>query len=98
MGKYQTYINFAIRSGAIIYGLDNILQSNKKIFLIIIDKTFNEKNRVKLDTLQKEKKCDVVVQNEDTLVDVVNKMGVKVIAITNKELAKAILLSEKVHK
>lgn len=98
MGKYLTYINFAIRSGAIIYGLDNILQSNKKIFLIIIDKTFNEKNRVKLDTLQKEKKCDVVVQNEDTLVDVVNKMGVKVIAITNKELAKAILLSEKVHK
>lgn len=98
MDRYQTYINFAIRSGVIIYGLDNILQSNKKIFLIIIDKTFNEKNRVKLDTLQKEKKCDVVVQNEDTLVDVVNKVGVKVIAITNKELAKAILLSEKVHK
>ena len=98
MDKYQTYINFAIRSGTIIYGLDNILQSNKKNFLIIIDKTFNEKNRAKLDTLQKEKKCDVVVQNEDTLVDVVNKVGVKVIAITNKELAKAILLSEKVHK
>ena len=98
MDKYQTYINFAIRSGAIIYGLDNILQSNKKIFLIIIDKTFNEKNRAKLDTLQKEKRCDVVVQNEDTLVDVVNKVGVKVIAITNKELAKAILLSEKVLK
>ena len=98
MDRYQTYINFAIRSGVIIYGLDNILQSNKKNFLIIIDKTFNEKNRAKLDTLQKEKKCDVVVQNEDTLVDVVNKVGVKVIAITNKELAKAILLSEKVHK
>lgn len=96
MSKYQTYINFAIRSGSVIYGLDNILNYKKNIYLIIIDTTFNLKNKYKLDTLQDVKKCKVVTQQSGLISDVVNKPGVKVIAISNKELSKAILLCEEV--
>ena len=85
MNNAIKYINLAKKAGAVIYGIDNII-NNKNIILILlcptassnlVDKTLNfvNKKNIKLIKLQ------------DSLDKILNTTNCKVIGITNKQLA-----------
>lgn len=87
--KLTSYVGFAVRSGAAVYGLENIKKSYKKIFCVIEDEMLSENSRSKTESFCKEKSIKkIVLKNIDELFGANN---CKVVGITNKELAKQII-------
>ena len=84
----EKYIGFAIKSNSVIIGIDNILKSNKKIYVVIMDKNLAQNSKYKITNFCEQKEIRVV--ETDNLEDIVYKTGVKAIAITNENLANQI--------
>lgn len=87
INKLSTYLGFCIKSNSILFGVDNIVKSKKKLDLIIFCSTTNEKT---IRSLQN-KDCLMVKLKDLLLSDLVKRDNVKVVAIKNNNLAKAIL-------
>ena len=87
--KLETYLGFAIRSGNIVYGVDNIEAKISKIYLIIYDRRLSENGVNKLNNVSKKNQVDTLI-SEATIDDLINKQNCKAIGITSKDLAKAI--------
>ena len=87
--KLETYLGFAIRSGNIVYGVDNIEAKISKIYLIIYDRRLSENGANKLNNVSKKNQVDTLI-SEATIDDLINKQNCKAIGITSKDLAKAI--------
>ncbi len=90
--KAQTFIGFAIRSNKFRIGL-NACQTLKSINLIIICKTTAENTRKKALQLSKKHKCEAIITVQNTLDELAFRENAKVMAITDKALAQAILNS-----
>ena len=87
INKLSTYFGFSIKSNAILFGIDNIVKSRKPVELIVLCSSANEK---KIRTVQN--KGNKVIQLKNILLsDLVKRDNVKVVAIKNSNLAKAIL-------
>lgn len=87
INKLSTYFGFSIKSNAILFGIDNILKSRKPVELIVLCSSANEKT---IRTVQN--KGNTVIQLKNILLsDLVKRDNVKVVAIKNSNLAKAIL-------
>ena len=87
--KLETQLGFAIRSGNIVYGVDNIEAKISKIYLIIYDRRLSENGVNKLHNVSKKNQVDTMI-SEATIDDLINKQNCKAIGITSKDLAKAI--------
>lgn len=85
--KLKTYLGFSIKSNSILFGYDNITKSRKKLDLIIFCSTAQEK--IIKPILKLNFKC--VKLKELKLSELLERENVKVIAIKNYNLAKAIL-------
>lgn len=89
--KISAYLGFAIKSGKVIFGYDNLKDYNKKLYLIIICHSANNKYIDFSLSKQKTTGCDLL-RTKDVLLDqLVNKVNCKIIGIKNKELATAII-------
>ena len=88
--KAETYIGFSIKSGKIVWGLDNLTNS-RKVKLIIACKTLSENSESKLLNYANDKGIIVYKLIDKTLDTVVNKTNCKVIGLTDKNLAKAVI-------
>lgn len=88
--KFEAYIGFSIKSGAIIYGSDKIFEYRKPIPLVIIDESTNVKIFSKL-LRYSESKGFKLVKSKILLLNLTKRENVKVVGILNKNLAKAIL-------
>ena len=88
----MTYIGFAIKSGAVIKGMDDILRTKKRICLIVIAKSTQMNSRTKVVGFA-EKKGISFVEIEDEILENLNLQGVKIVGITDKNLATAIISS-----
>ncbi|MCI5714225.1 MAG: hypothetical protein MR288_01195 [Firmicutes bacterium] len=87
INKLSTYFGFSIKSNAILFGIDNIVKSRKPVELIVLCSSANEKT---IRTVQN--KGNKVIQLKNILLsDLVKRDNVKVVAIKNSNLAKAIL-------
>lgn len=87
INKLSTYFGFSIKSNAILFGIDNIVKSRKPVELIVLCSSANEKT---IRTVQN--KGSKVIQLKNILLsDLVKRDNVKVVAIKNSNLAKAIL-------
>lgn len=87
INKLSTYFGFSIKSNAILFGIDNIVKSRKPVELIVLCSSANEKT---IRTVQN--KGNTVIQLKNILLsDLVKRDNVKVVAIKNSNLAKAIL-------
>lgn len=92
--KIMTYLGFSMRSKEIVYGLDNIQSYRKKQFLIILCTTITEKNELKMKTLCEHKNIALVKLKSGLLAELLNKENVKLVSVTNFELAKAIFAND----
>jgi len=85
----KRYLGLAIRAGEIIFGLDNIIGSKKRPYAIVIDESLHESSMQKIrNYCAKHNVPFVQVLN---LEDMVSKIGVKIIGVTNKNLAEQIV-------
>lgn len=88
----HTYLGFCIRSGKIVYGVDNIAETRKRVYLIIADCSMSENS---FKTLVKEKErlgCPLLKTTEQGLLEkLVHRPSVKGVAIKDNHLASAIL-------
>ena len=87
VNKLKTYLGFSIKSNSIVFGYDNITKSRKKFDVVIFCGTATEKHTNPIVFLGH--KC-VKLKNVN-LGELIDRNNVKVIAIKNYNLAKAIL-------
>ena len=90
MQRIKTYIGFAIKSGAVIKGLDDILRSRKKIALILASDVVKDNSMEKIQNYTKVKQIPLQQVNQSVL-DELNLTGVKIMGITDPNLANAII-------
>ena len=89
--KISAYLGFAMKSNKVIFGYDNLKLYNKKLYLIIICKSANDKYTQFAIDKQKQTNCDVYVTKDIILDDLIFKSNCKIIGVKNKELATAII-------
>jgi ribosomal protein L7Ae-like RNA K-turn-binding protein len=88
--KIDTYIRFAIKSRSIIYGIDNIKKGIRQIKIIIADKTLSENSLDKAGLLCNKNNIPLVISEEE-LNNILNTENCRIIGITNRNMAEAII-------
>lgn len=89
--KAETYIGFSIKSGKIVWGLDNVLTCRAKLKLVIACSSLGENSLKKLLTYTTAKGIKVLRLVDRHLDDIVNKSNCKVIGLTDVHLAQAVI-------
>ena len=87
--KAETYVGFAIKARKVKTGY-NACETLKKSHLIIVCKTASENTKKASVSLANKLKCGVLITKNETLESITYKDGIKVIAINDYNLAKAI--------
>ena len=88
--KLSTYIGFSIRSGQVLYGVDNISTCKKRIFLILVSGGLGDSSKDKITKVATDRACPIYYLEDGLLADFTHKEGVKAIAILDTSLAGAI--------
>ena len=90
MADIGSYIGFAVRSGKIIYGIDNIEASRKRKYALVLCITASG-NLVKNAVRYAEINDIPLVTTMHPLEDIVYKHNCKIIALLDRNLAKAVI-------
>jgi ribosomal protein L7Ae-like RNA K-turn-binding protein len=90
--KIKTYINFAKKSRNIIYGLDDIIKSTK-VKLVIVSSDLAEKSGNKINKFVLENNIFKIDLEQNEFYELLQVDAVKVFAITDINLAKAIKMN-----
>ena len=93
--KIDSYIGFAVRSGSVIWGLDELLAAKKRVYLIMRDADMGGSSARKADRKAQSENIPLLICKGGEIAHAVHKENVKLIALTSKELADAILRSDK---
>lgn len=89
--KIESYLGFCVRSRSIIYGTDNIENKKKGVHLLLVDDAISP-NSLKIIIKAKEKfACPLCITETGVLGEKIHRLGVKAVAVTDKNLAAAIL-------
>lgn len=86
--KIKSYLGFAIKSGDIVYGVDNILKN--KCCLVIYSENLSENSINKLKNYINKTNNFIIGVNFNEMCELVDNDSVLAFGIKNKELAKAI--------
>lgn len=89
-GKAQTFIGFAMRTGKFKIGF-NAVMTLKRAYLIIVCKTASENSKKQAEKLAKRYGAPLIETVEKTLEELTHRENAKVMAIAEKNLAKAII-------
>ena len=90
MQSISSYIGFALKGNLIVKGLDDILKSRKKIWLILTTNEIQDNSKTKLENYATLKQIPLKIVTKETFTDL-NLFGVKILGITDPNLAKAII-------
>ena len=90
-GKLSSYLGFCIRSGKICYGVDDIEQHRKRVYLLIMDESLGESSKKTMLKSQERFGCPLLVAEAGVLGELLHKPAVKAVAIKDNHLASAIL-------
>ena len=86
--KLSAYVGFAVRAGQVLWGSDLIMEKKRKRKLILLSSTaYDEETGSKL----------LILEDGYTLEDIL-KRNTKALAITNKDLADAIIRSVEIKE
>ena len=88
INKIKTYVGFAIKSKAIVYGLDQIKEKKVKV-IFFVDSMSNSSKQSLVKVAQKNECPHFEIKTEEML-ELVNSEKIKALAILNQDLAKAI--------
>lgn len=92
--KIESYIGFAARAQKIIFGVDSITKRGKRHRVIILCSTAGENTSKQIMTYCEKTNSPLIVLKNQTLEGILKKQNCKVIAVTDLELANAILKNE----
>lgn len=88
--KAQTYIGFAVRAGKCKTGANSIA-TVKKAELVILCKSATDNAKKQAEKMAKKLGAKMLITNQKLLEEYIFKAGVKVLCITDKSLAQAVL-------
>ena len=91
MQKIITYLGFSIRSGKIVYGVDEIAGHKKRVHLLMVDGALSENSRKEIYKAQERFGCPIIETEASLLGELLKKPAVKAVALKEKNLASAIL-------
>ncbi|MGN0796941.1 MAG: hypothetical protein ACI4M5_01910 [Christensenellales bacterium] len=89
--KISCYVGFAVKSGKIIWGLDMLKKSKKPPRIIIIDGSIGSNSAKEAEYYAAKNDVDVLHLPSQSLGIMLKRNNVKLIAVTDDNLAKAIL-------
>lgn len=92
INKIKTYLNFAIRSRNIAFGVDDILKS-RNIEVVIFSDLLAETSRNKLNNFATKKQICILQVSGDEMKELLQNESVKAVGVTDKNLAKAIRMN-----
>lgn len=90
LNKVKSYIGFAIKSKSIVIGTDLILKS-KNVALILCESELSSSSYNTLETYANQRKIQIFKLKNEDFFEICPKNGVKVLGVTNKSLADAII-------
>ncbi len=88
--KAETFIGFAVRAGKFRSGT-NTLSTLKKAYLILVCETAAENTKKTAAKYAAKYRCPALCSCGQSLEDIAHKDGIKIAAITDFSLAKAII-------
>ena len=91
--KIETYLGFSIRSRNIIFGAEMIEKKKKGVFLLVIDGSIGKNSLKSILNAQEKLGCPLYSTDAGVLAEWVHRPAVKAAAITDKNLALAIISS-----
>lgn len=89
--KDLTFIGFSIKAKKVIYGLNLIKESRLKFYLLILCHSASDNTKKIAINIANKNKIRLLITHEILLEEIVNKTNSKVIALTDKNLAEAVL-------
>ena len=88
--KICSLIGFAVKSGNVVFGLDDIIASKRRKYLIVSDKTLSSRSENGVIEAARKSSANRLISLVRNVEDIVFKTNCKVIAITDKQMANAI--------
>ena len=89
--RLRTFVGFAVKAGKVVWGTDNLLAYKKKLRLVLASADLAENAREKLVAYCDARSVELTVLQGITVAELVCRDGVKVIGVSDKNLADAIL-------
>lgn len=89
--KIETFIGFSVKSRKIIFGINSIEIYKKKIYCLFICKTASENTEKNIIKLAEKLNVPLIKTVDKTLEEITFKDNCKAVALTDKQLSKAIL-------
>ena len=87
MSKISAYVGLAQRAGSVLYGEDIICEKKNLVKVVLVSSSATDKYKERI--LKKMGDCPVFIV--DGLCEALHRQGVNAIAITNDNLAKAVV-------
>lgn len=89
--KIETYLGFCVKARKVVFGVDNVEKQKKGVVLLIADETLGQNSLKELLKAKEKFDCPLLVAEKDVLGEWLYRAGVKAVAITDKNLASAIM-------
>ena len=87
----SAYLGFAINSGKIIFGYDNLFKLKKIPYIVLVCSTLNNKMLQKIDKFCNYHKIKLLVLENLILGDIIKRSNCKLIGVCDKNLSHAIV-------
>lgn len=91
INKIDCYVHFAVKSGKVIWGIDNLVKSKKRIFIILYDGALGQNSMKDLKKVIDDKNIPSLQLPENYLNTLLKRENVKVLSVLDESLARAIL-------
>ena len=91
IGKIDCYINFAVRAGKVIWGVDNLERAKRTPHLIRVDESLGANSAKQLSLYCQRKNTMSLTLPTDYLNNLLKRSNIKVLSITDESLANAII-------
>ena len=93
--KLETYLGFCIRAGKIIFGVEMIERQKKGVKLLIADGAIGKNSLKSVVQAHERLNSPLLMTAEGQLGELLHRPAVKVIAVTDENLAAAIVAETK---
>ena len=92
MGRIESYLGFAVRSGKIVYGMDNIETSRRRLYALVLgpDASVNLAERAERYAARR---TVPLIKAEKPLEELIRKPNCKLVALLDANMAKAVISS-----
>ena len=87
--KLEALLGFAVKSGKIVFGFDNLCETRKNVKMVIYSPTTNDKVKQKL-VLLCEHKGWTLIESMENLETLIHRDNCKVVGLLDREMSKAI--------